>query len=73
MASSSPHTSTQVADCVALVTGGNRGIGQAFVEELLAGGARKVYCGARNVDEKAIRWLLLFFRCALCGHPRGHC
>jgi NAD(P)-dependent dehydrogenase (short-subunit alcohol dehydrogenase family) len=51
MASSSSPRSTQVADCVALVTGGNRGIGQAFVEELLAGGARKVYCGARNVDD----------------------
>ncbi|HEV7205209.1 MAG TPA: SDR family oxidoreductase [Jatrophihabitans sp.] len=51
MASSSAHRSPQVADCVALVTGGNRGIGQAFVEELLAGGARRVYCGARNVDD----------------------
>jgi NAD(P)-dependent dehydrogenase (short-subunit alcohol dehydrogenase family) len=43
--------SAAVAGCRALVTGGNRGIGQAFVEQLLAGGAAKVYCGARNVDE----------------------
>ena len=37
----------QVPGCVALVTGGNRGIGQAFVEQLLQGGAARVYCGAR--------------------------
>ncbi len=40
-----------VEGCVALVTGGNRGIGQAFVEQLLDGGAATVYCGARNVAE----------------------
>jgi NAD(P)-dependent dehydrogenase (short-subunit alcohol dehydrogenase family) len=32
----------------ALVTGGNRGLGQAFVDELLARGAAKVYVGARD-------------------------
>ena len=35
---------------VALVTGGNRGIGEAFVRELLAAGARHVYVGTRDLD-----------------------
>ncbi|MBC8240853.1 MAG: SDR family oxidoreductase [Alphaproteobacteria bacterium] len=35
---------------VALVTGANRGIGRAFVEELLAAGATKVYATARNTE-----------------------
>ncbi|WAP51796.1 SDR family oxidoreductase [Arthrobacter sp. ATA002] len=34
----------------ALVTGANRGIGKHFVEQLVAGGARKVYATARNID-----------------------
>jgi len=38
----------KIADCVALVTGANRGIGLAFTRELLARGARKVYAGARD-------------------------
>ena len=39
---------TAVKGSVALVTGGNRGIGLAFVQELLSGGAQRVYCGART-------------------------
>lgn len=34
--------------CVALVTGGNRGIGEGFVRVLLDSGARKVYAGSRD-------------------------
>lgn len=37
----------------ALVTGANRGLGLAFVEELLAAGAAKVYAGARNTESLA--------------------
>jgi len=37
-----------IRDSVALVTGANRGIGRAFVEALLDGGARRVYATARD-------------------------
>jgi NAD(P)-dependent dehydrogenase (short-subunit alcohol dehydrogenase family) len=39
----------RVKDCVALVTGANRGIGEQFVKALLAAGAKTVYAGARDV------------------------
>jgi len=38
----------KIAGCVALVTGANRGIGEAFVPELLDRGATKVYAAARD-------------------------
>lgn len=37
-----------IKDSVALVTGGNRGIGEAFVRAFLAAGAAKVYVGTRE-------------------------
>lgn len=37
-----------IRNSVALVTGANRGLGLAFVQALLAGGARKVYAAARD-------------------------
>ena len=39
----------EIKDSVALVTGGNRGIGEAFVRAFLAAGARHVYVGTRDV------------------------
>lgn len=38
----------QIADRAVLVTGANRGIGRALVEEALRRGARQVYAAARN-------------------------
>jgi len=40
----------KVEGSVALVTGANRGIGRALVEELLRRGASKVYAGVRDVS-----------------------
>ena len=41
-------SSTTMADKSVLVTGGNRGIGQALVEEALRRGAKRVYAGTRE-------------------------
>ena len=37
-----------IKDSIVLVTGGNRGIGEAFVRAFLAAGAAKVYVAARD-------------------------
>ena len=39
----------RIAGAAALVTGGNRGIGEAFVRAFLAAGAARVYVGTRDV------------------------
>ncbi|WP_347556477.1 SDR family NAD(P)-dependent oxidoreductase [Robbsia sp. KACC 23696] len=46
----------QIEGNVAFVTGANRGLGMAFVDALLAGGARKVYAAARDVSTLPERW-----------------
>lgn len=38
----------KIQNAIALVTGANRGLGREFVEQLLAGGAAKVYAAARD-------------------------
>lgn len=43
----------KVQDSVAIVTGGNRGIGEAFVRCLLQAGAEKVYVGSRSREAGA--------------------
>lgn len=40
----------QIDDSVVFVTGANRGLGLAFVQALIAGGARKVYAAARTPE-----------------------
>lgn len=39
-----------INDSVVLVTGANRGIGQAFVEALVQAGATKIYATARDLN-----------------------
>lgn len=41
----------KIEGCVALVTGGNRGIGEGFVQELLEAGAKKVYVASRRLSD----------------------
>ena len=40
----------QIQNAIALVTGANRGIGRAYVEDLLDQGVRRVYAAARTVS-----------------------
>ncbi len=42
-----------ITNSVAIVTGGNRGIGESFVRELIAAGARRVYVGTRDLQAAA--------------------
>lgn len=44
----------RIAEGVALVSGANRGIGRAFVDVLLARGARKIYAAARRPESVVV-------------------
>ena len=55
-------TGTQIAGATALVTGGNRGLGRALVQELLDRGAAKVYATSRSpftYDDERVATLVL--------------
>ncbi|HEX8412580.1 MAG TPA: SDR family oxidoreductase [Sphingomicrobium sp.] len=41
----------KIEGCTAIVTGGNRGIGEGFVQELLDAGAKRVYVAARKLAD----------------------
>ncbi len=43
----------KIRDSIAVVTGANRGIGLALVQQLLAQGAKRVYAGARDPQKLA--------------------
>jgi NAD(P)-dependent dehydrogenase (short-subunit alcohol dehydrogenase family) len=45
----------KIQDCVALVTGANRGLGLAFCEGLLRAGAARIYAAARDPSKLAMR------------------
>ena len=43
-------SSIKIKDSIILITGANRGIGRAFVEEFLKEGAKRIYLGVRKLD-----------------------
>ena len=45
----------QIQGTIALVTGANRGIGEAFAQALLERGAAKVYAGIRDIAMEPCR------------------
>ncbi len=46
----------RIADTAVLVTGANRGLGQALVEEASRRGAKRVYAGTRQPLPHSDRW-----------------
>ncbi len=64
-----------IADRAVLVTGANRGIGQALVAEALRRGAKRVYAGTRqplaHFDGRVTSLTLDDQRCAYSGSRRA--
>jgi NAD(P)-dependent dehydrogenase (short-subunit alcohol dehydrogenase family) len=57
-----------IRDSVALVTGANRGLGQAFVQALLAAGVRKIYAAAREPAQVALAERVIPLRLDVTNH-----
>ena len=52
--STSSGNSSPLHDKVVLITGANRGIGEALVDAAVAAGARKVYAAVRRLETAAL-------------------
>lgn len=61
----------QIEGAVALVTGGNRGLGDQFVKALLDRGAAKVYAAARNPDTVTTPGAVPLRSTSRIPHPYG--
>src|SRR4051794_39185735 len=59
------HPPAQLAGKTVLVTGADRGLGQAFVDEALRRGARRVYAGTRQLLSRPNERVVLAQRLAV--------
>src|ERR687895_574352 len=62
-------------DCIVLVTGGNSGIGKAFVARFVAAGAKVIACGRNEATLQALKAAhpgVEAKRCDIASHPERH-